>query len=61
MPYFVDPGRDVVIDNFSNRSSLYEPISANEYLKWRLSQSIDDDFQVNEQMGKEGKQYLPKV
>lgn len=61
MPYFVDPGRDVVIDNFSNRSSLYEPISANEYLKWRLSQSIDDDFQVNEQMGKEGKKYLPKV
>ena len=61
MPYFVDPGRDVMIDNFTNRPPLYQPISAYDYLKWRLAQSyLDDKYQVNEKVGIEGKKYIPK-
>ena len=43
MPYFVDPGRDVMIENLTNKPDKYPPISAYEYLKWRLAQSYDDD------------------
>ena len=43
MPYFVDPGRDVIIKNLTNLPYKYPPISAYEYLKWRLAQSYDDD------------------
>ena len=51
MPYFVDPGRDVMIENLTNKPDKYPPISAYEYLKWRLAQSYDDDDYVeNEQV-----------
>ena len=43
MPYFVDPGRDVMIENLMGTPAKYPPISAYEYLKWRLAQSYDDD------------------
>lgn len=38
MPYFVDPGRDDIIDNLSEQTDKYPQISANEYLKWGLTQ-----------------------
>jgi isopenicillin N synthase-like dioxygenase len=62
MPYFVDPGRDVMIKNLMvNEPNKYPPISAYEYLKWRLAQSyIDDDYVENEEVKKDGKQYLPE-
>ena len=62
MPYFVDPGRDVMIKNLMiNESPKYPPISAYEYLKWRLSQSyIDNEYIEDEQVKEEGKQYLPE-
>ena len=61
MPYFVDPGRDVMIENSTDRPPLYQPISAYDYLKWRLAQSyLDDKYQVNEKVGIEGKKYIPK-
>ena len=62
MPYFVDPGRDVMIKNLMvNEPNKYPPISAYEYLKWRLAQSyIDDDYVENEEVGEDGKQYLPE-
>ena len=62
MPYFVDPGRDVMIENLMvNEPNKYPPISAYEYLKWRLAQSyIDDEYVENEEVGKDGKQYLPE-
>ena len=48
MPYFVDPGRDVMIKNLTNEPDKYPPISAYEYLKWRLAQSyIDDNYEEN--------------
>ena len=50
MPYFVDPGRDVIIKNLTNLPDKYPPISAYEYLKWRLAQSYDDDYVENEQV-----------
>ena len=51
MPYLVDPGRDVMIENLTNKPDKYPPISAYEYLKWRLAQSYDDDDYVeNEQV-----------
>ena len=28
MPYFVDPGRDVMIENSTDRPPFYQPISA---------------------------------
>ena len=61
MPYFVDPGRDVMIENISKDPAKYPPISAYEYLKWRLAQSyVDDEYIDNEEVGKDGKQHLPE-
>ena len=61
MPYFVDPGRDVSIKNLTSQPDKYPPISAYEYLKWRLAQSyVDDDYVENEEVKKDGKQYLPE-
>jgi isopenicillin N synthase-like dioxygenase len=63
MPYFVDPGRDVMIKNLMvNESAKYPPISAYEYLKWRLSQSyVDNEYIEDEEVKKDGKQYLPET
>ena len=61
MPYFVDPGRSVIIENLTDPPDLYPPISAYEYLKWRLAQTyVDDDYEENEGVKKEGNQYLPE-
>ena len=61
MPYFVDPGRDVMIKNLTSQPDKYPPISAYEYLKWRLAQSyVDNDYVENEEVKKDGKQYLPE-
>jgi len=43
MPYFVDPGRDVMIKNLTDQPAKYEPISGYEYLKWRLAQMYSPD------------------
>ena len=60
MPYFVDPGRDVMIKNFTDEPDKHPPISAYEYLKWRLSKSyVDAAYIENKELEKEGKQYLP--
>jgi isopenicillin N synthase-like dioxygenase len=53
MPYFVDAGRDVMIENFTNQPDKFEPISAYEYLKWRLAQSYDDDAYIENENIKE--------
>ena len=61
MPYFVDPGRDVIIKNLTTLPDKYPPISAYEYLKWRLAKSYDDlNYTENQEVGKEGEQYLPE-
>jgi len=61
MPYFVDPGRDVMIKNLTNQPDKYPPISAYEYLKWRLAQSyVDNEYIDNEEVGEDGKQHLPE-
>jgi len=61
MPYFVDPGRDVIIKNLTNQPDKYPPISAYEYLKWRLSQSyVDNEYIDNKEVGEDGKQHLPE-
>jgi len=61
MPYFVDPGRDVMIENLMGTPAKYPPISAYEYLKWRLSQSyVDNEYIEDEEVKKYGKQYLPE-
>ena len=61
MPYFVDPGRDVMIENFTNQPDKFEPISAYEYLKWRLAQSYNDDTYIeNEEIKKEGQHYISR-
>jgi len=61
MPYFVDPGRDVTIKNLTKYPSKYPPISAYEYLKWRLSKSYDDNnYQGNKEVGLDGLQHLPE-
>jgi isopenicillin N synthase-like dioxygenase len=61
MPYFVDPGRDVMIENLMGTPAKYPPISAYEYLKWRLSQSyVDGEYIEDEEVKKDGKQYLPE-
>ena len=61
MPYFVDPGRDVIIENLTKDPAKYPPISAYEYLKWRLAQSyVDDSYTANEQVGKDGNLHLPE-
>ena len=59
MPYFVDPGRDVMIENFTDEPDKHPPISAYEYLKWRLAQSyVDDDYIENEDVAAEGAKYI---
>jgi isopenicillin N synthase-like dioxygenase len=59
MPYFVDAGRDVMIENFTDQPSRYEPIKAYDYLKWRLAQSYDDDTYIEDvKIKKEGQQYI---
>ena len=61
MPYFVDPGRDVIIKNLTSYPDKYPPISAYEYLKWRLAQSyVDNEYIDNEEVGEDGKQHLPE-
>lgn len=61
MPYFVDPGRDVIIENLTKDPAKYPPISAYEYLKWRLAQSyVDDSYTENEQVAKDGNLHLPE-
>ena len=61
MPYFVDPGRDVMIENLMGTPAKYPPISAYDYLKWRLAQSyVDDEYIEDEEVKKDGKQYLPE-
>ena len=61
MPYFVDPGRKVMIKNLTDQPDKHSPISAYEYLKWRLSKSyVDNEYTNNEEVEKEGKQYLPE-
>ena len=60
MPYFVDPGRDVLISNLTDQPDKYPPISAEEYLKWRLAQSsADQSYVKNKEIEAEGIQYLP--
>jgi isopenicillin N synthase-like dioxygenase len=61
MPYFVDPGRDVMIKNLTTEPDKYPPISAYEYLKWRLAQSyIDNDYEENKEVANDGAQHLPE-
>ena len=61
MPYFVDPGRDVIIKNLTSQPDKYPPISAYEYLKWRLAQSyVDNEYIDNEEVGDDGKKHLPE-
>ena len=61
MPYFVDPGRDVMIKNLTSEPDKYPTISAYEYLKWRLAQSyVDDNYEENKEVGKDGAQHLPE-
>ena len=61
MPYFVDPGREVMIENITKDPAKYPPISAYEYLKWRLAQSyVDDEYAGNDQVEKEGLQHIPE-
>jgi isopenicillin N synthase-like dioxygenase len=60
MPYFVDPGRDVIISNLTNKADKYPPFNAYAYLKWRLAQSYTDESYVqNEEVNNEGVQHLP--
>jgi len=50
-----------MIENLMGTPAKYPPISAYEYLKWRLAQSyVDDDYVENEEVKKDGKQYLPE-
>ena len=61
MPHFIDPGRNVIIKNLTNQPDKYPPISAYEYLKWRLAQSyVDNEYIDNEEVGEDGKQHLPE-
>ena len=61
MPYFVDPGRDVMIENITKDPAKYPPIPAYEYLKWRLAQSyVDDNYTENEEVTKYGGLHLPE-
>ena len=61
MPYFVDPGREVMIENITKEPAKYPPISAYEYLKWRLAQSyIDDEYTGSDQVEKDGLKHLPE-
>ena len=61
MPYFVDPGRDVMIENITKDPAKYPPISAYEYLKWRLAQSyVDENYTENKEVTKYGGLHLPE-
>ena len=61
MPYFVDPGRDVMIENITKDPAKYPPIPAYEYLKWRLAQSyVDDNYIENVEVAKYGDLHLPE-
>jgi hypothetical protein len=62
MPYFVDPGRDVMIKNLTDQPSKYEPISGYEYLKWRLAQMYSpetDGYVESDNIKSEGEYHLP--
>ena len=62
MPYFVDPGRDVIIENLTSDTAKYPPISAYEYLKWRLSQSyVDEDYDENKEISIDGSQQIGRA
>ncbi len=61
MPYFVDPGRDVIIKNLTKEIPKYPPISAYEYLKWRLAQSyVDNHYKENKDIEFQASQHLPE-
>ena len=50
-----------MIKNLTNQPDKYSPISAYEYLKWRLAQSyVDNEYIDNKEVGEDGKQYLPE-
>jgi len=50
-----------IIKNLTNQPDKYPPISAYEYLKWRLAQSyVDNEYIDNEEVGEDGKQHLPE-
>jgi len=50
-----------MIENITKDPAKYPPISAYEYLKWRLAQSyIDDNYIENEEVGKKGSLHLPE-
>jgi isopenicillin N synthase-like dioxygenase len=56
MPYFVDPGRDVIIKNLTDQPAKYEPIGGYEYLKWRLAQMYSpdtDNYEEKEELKKD--------
>ena len=36
MPYFVDPGEDVLLKNFTDEPDKYTPISSTDYLQHRI-------------------------
>jgi hypothetical protein len=50
MPYFVDPGRDVLIKNFTDEPDKHLPISSEEYLQDMLRLNHDKknwELQIN--------------
>ena len=42
MPYFVDPGRDVLIKNFTDEPDKHPPISSTEYLQDKIRSNHDE-------------------
>ena len=61
MPHFVTPRRDVVVTNLMNDKSKYDPISAYDYLQWRLSKSyVDDEYKEKTQTKQKGLSHLPE-
>tara|TARA_X000001036_G_C20653372_1_gene795941 strand:+ start:94 stop:270 length:177 start_codon:yes stop_codon:yes gene_type:complete len=50
-----------MIKNLTTEPDKYPPISAYEYLKWRLAQSyIDNDYEENKEVANDGAQHLPE-
>jgi hypothetical protein len=50
-----------MIKNLTSEPDKHPPISAYEYLKWRLAQSyVDDNYVENVNVSKDGGQYLPE-